>query len=457
MRSPGLYPKILVSFLVLLLLVQVLMFVSFLLFNDGPPHARPDAHLQAVIRLARQRAAGVIAQAGGRPAPAALQELTADLAQNIGGLVWISTGDGAPLAAAPGPPPAGIMARLASEGRAQDGLRVLPLPPRQLLIASPLDLAGHPGAGLHLLLQHPPGPPPDHQHFLIRLALICLLVAMLVIPVSRLIARPIRKLRRAALMIADGDLDHRAPVSTRDEIGELGRALNHMADRLQQMILASRELLAYVSHELRSPLARLNLAAELLQDGLGAAAGPDDLRHLDDVRQEIARMDELLARILMLSRLDLAQAPPGREPLDLAALAAAAAAKWEPWLNHNGLELTLDLAGPAPVLGDAEALNSAIANLLDNAGKHAQGPGRASLDLARDGGAWRLTIVNPARSLCAAELEAIFAPFHRAAGHGEGSGLGLALSRRIIAAHGGAIVARNQPEGLALIVTLPAA
>lgn len=456
MRSPGLYPKILVSFLVLLLLVQVLMFASFILFND-PPHARPDAHLLAVVRLAGQRAAGVIATDSGRPAPAALQALAAELAQSIGGALWISAADGAAIAAAPGPPPPGVMARLAAEGAVQDGLRFLPLPPRQLLIAAPLALTDRPGASLCLLLQHPPGPPPEHEHFLIRLALICLIVAMLVIPVSRLIAWPIKKLRRAALLIADGDLDHRAPVTSRDEIGELGRALNHMADRLQQMILASRELLAYVSHELRSPLARLNLAVELLQDGMGPAPGPDTLRHLDDVRQEIARMDELLARILMLSRLDLAQASLKREPLDLAALAAAEAAKWEPWLSHHGLELTTDLAGPVPVLGDAEALTSAIANLLDNAGKHAAGPGRATLSLAREGQAWRLCLVNPAAPLPEAELEAIFTPFHRAANHGEGSGLGLALSRRIIAAHGGAITARNQPDGLALIVSLPAA
>lgn len=453
MRPLGLYPKILLSFLVLLLLVQALMFGSFLLLDDHPPPQRLDSHLRGLAlfaqRMARQALEGP--GDGRQPTPEALEALTREVAQITQGQVWLRVND-ATLAQSTDVP---LPQAAAALDRDPGEVTALPLPPRQMLLAVPLDSPAQ--ARLFMLLAHPPGPPPPHRLFLARLALICLVVALLVIPVSRLIARPIRQLRRSALMIADGDLDHRAQVATRDEIGELALAFNHMTSRLRQMILASRELLAYVSHELRSPLARLGVAGQLLADGLDKAPRRDSLRHLDNIHQEIARMDDLLARILQLSRLDLHQAPLQRQAIDLAQMLAGLTDIWRSWLAHRGLDLTLDLPASAPLMGDPQALASALSNLLDNMAKHSLAPGRVRLHLDRDGQLWRLTLSNPCPPLDGAELEAIFQPFHRGQAVGQGSGLGLALSRRIMQAHGGGLSARYQPPCLVIEATLPAA
>ncbi|MBI4797163.1 MAG: HAMP domain-containing histidine kinase [Desulfarculus sp.] len=458
MRPLGLYPKILLSFLVLLLMVQALMFGSFLLLDDHPPPGHLDSHLRGLALFSQKFAQQALGESGTsqEPTPETLGALTRELAQITQGQAWVQAA-GATLAQSfSGPPPEIGLAPPLDQARSWEGISVVPLPPRQMLIAMPLAAPAPPEARLLLLLAHPPGQPPPHRLFLVRLALVCLLVALLVIPVSRLIARPIRQLRRSALMIADGDLNHRAQVATHDEIGELARALNHMTDRLQQMVLASRELLAYVSHELRSPLARLAVAGQLLGDGLATAPRQGSLRHLEDIREEIARMDDLLARILLLSRLDLHEAPLQREKLDLAELLGRLAERWRPWLAHRGLELNLDMAAPAWVLGDRQALASALSNLLDNVAKHSLPNGRVTLSLARAGLVWRLTLRNPCPPLRSAELEAIFQPFHRGRGGGQGSGLGLALSRRIIAAHGGVLEAQYLPPCLVMEATLPA-
>ncbi|MBI5523496.1 MAG: HAMP domain-containing histidine kinase [Desulfarculus sp.] len=457
MRPLGLYPKILLSFLVLLLLVQALMFGSFLLLDDHPPPGQLDSHLRGLAifsqKLAQQALAGP--EASHQPTPEPLGALTRELAQITHGQAWVRAGGTTLAQSFAGPPPE--IGPPPDPGGSREGFSISLVPPRQVLIAMPLEAPAPPGASLLLLLAHPPGPPPPHRLFLVRLALVCLLVALLVIPVSRLIARPIRQLRRSALMIADGDLNHRAQVATHDEIGELARALNHMTDRLQQMVLASRELLAYVSHELRSPLARLAVAGQLLADGLATAPQRDSLRHLENIREEIGRMDGLLARILLLSRFDLHESPLKRENLDLARLLAGLAERWRPWLAHRGLQLDLDLPGSAPVMGDPQALDSALANLMDNVAKHSLPRGQVTLGLARDGQAWSLTLSNPCPPLDGAELEAIFQPFHRGQAAGQGSGLGLALCRRIMEAHGGGLAARYQAPYLVLEATLPAA
>ena len=150
------------------------------------------------------------------------------------------------------------------------------------------------------------------------LAVTVAVIALLVWPVARIITRPVERLRRSALMIADGELSHRARPEGRDEIGELALAFNHMAERLETMIRAGRDLLANVSHELRSP-------PDAPQAGGGVCwktASPEgdtgtSRRYLESIRAEIELMDDLLGRLLEWSRLEMRESQAEGEPVPL--------------------------------------------------------------------------------------------------------------------------------------------
>lgn len=490
MRALSLYSKIMLSFLGLLVLVQVLVLGSFLVFDHHPPPERGDPRMRALLRLAQRLAQERLTQnlEQGKPWPPILESLCRELADTLEGKVWFQTAGHTvaqsfegpvPKAAGRPPVPPGLLDSpwlLGPPGRPgppgppgppeaygppgpqgpPGPFMRPPHPPPEMVIEVPVECPALKQPRLFMLLGHHSEPAHLHAHFLERLALICLLVALLAVPASRFIARPIRRLCGSALRIAEGDLSHRAPVASRDEIGELARSFNYMTDRLQQMILASRELLAYVSHELRSPLARIVVAGQLLADRLEGQPSAEVARYLEAMREDIQQMDALLARILLLSRLEMQQAPTRREAVDLQELLRQQAQKWGPLLQHRGLELLLDLPDSAPLLADGEALATALGNLLENAAKHALTPGRVRVSLAVAPEAWLVTVANPAEPLVPGELEAIFQPFQRARGtRTAGSGLGLALARKIVEAHGGHIGARYLPPDLLVEVSLP--
>jgi two-component system sensor histidine kinase CpxA len=233
-----------------------------------------------------------------------------------------------------------------------------------------------------------------------------------------------------------------------------------MADRLGQMVLRGKELLAYVSHELRSPLARINVSEQLLRDRLERGEHEGLGRYLESIREEVGQMDSLLERILLLSRLDLQREPPKRELIDLTEMLEQLGQRWEPILGHRGLDLQLALAPGAAVRGDGDALSTAFSNLLDNAAKYtpAGGSVKVSLDPG-PGNTWSLQVFNTTEPLPEDELEAIFRPFHRLHDRHDdrqgGSGLGLALTREIVKAHRGQVTARNTPPGFTILVSLP--
>ncbi len=460
MRFTSLYTKLLSTFLGLLLLVQLLVMLSFFIYDEREGPRPADSHVRGLALSAQNmaRTAIALAQERQKPLPQALQELSEELARIMLAKVWVQSGDAPPIQSFAGPLPAVRMDHALDAVEGAPGPVFFPQPERQMLINIPLEAASLPQASLFLLLPHPPGPPQTPPYlFFVRLVLICLLVSLLVIPLARFITKPLKQLRRSALLIASGNLSHRAHVSTRDEIGDLAQSFNHMTARLRQMIMASRELLAYVSHELRSPLARITVAGQLLSDGLEGETDSPQTRYLGDIREEIEQMDNLLAQILLLSRLDLQQTPFKLEALDFSELLQQQAAKWAPLMGYHQRDLELDIAPGASLRGDGEALASAISNLLDNAVKHAQGQGAVRLSLtARDNQQWLLCISNPAASLTREELEAIFLPFHRSPGVTvPGSGLGLALTRKILQAHGGEVSARYGNARLVVKVVLP--
>ncbi|GMV03525.1 MAG: hypothetical protein AMXMBFR52_31800 [Burkholderiales bacterium] len=274
------------------------------------------------------------------------------------------------------------------------------------------------------------------------------------------LTRPIRHLRHAVAALAEGRLETRvAPLlgARADELAELGRDFDQMARQLQQLLAAQRRLLHDVSHELRSPLARLQAAAGL------ARQSPDRVpAMLERIEREASRLDGLVGELLTLARLEAGQGLPEPQAVDLVDLVAAIVddARFE--ARASGRDVAFASTGPALSIARAELLYRAFENVIRNAVRYtgkgsvvevAAGPGAA-------GAAFELTVADRGPGVPAADLDAIFEPFHRARNDASdgGFGLGLAIARRAIEAHGGRIAGRNRDGGgLVVDVRLPLA
>ncbi|MBZ0088875.1 MAG: HAMP domain-containing protein, partial [Thermoanaerobaculia bacterium] len=269
--------------------------------------------------------------------------------------------------------------------------------------------------------------------------------------------RPIRALRRGFDALAEGRLDARVEsrlARRRDELGDLGRHFDAMAARLSQSTVAQRQLLHDVSHELRSPLARLSVAVELARRRPERAG-----EALDRIEKESSRLDRLIGEVLTLARLEASGTDALDDYVDLVALLQVIAedARFEAGAAGVGIDLE---AGPSAELvlrGNGELLHRAIENVVRNALKHAGASDRIELEVAeeRAAGRVRIRVRDHGEGVSEAGLEAMFEPFTRASGS-PGFGLGLAIARRAVEVHRGAIRARNHPDGgLEVEIVLP--
>jgi two-component system sensor histidine kinase CpxA len=307
---------------------------------------------------------------------------------------------------------------------------------------------------------------------LLALAIAALVSALL----ARTVTRPVAALERAARALAAGRLDARVGAPTaarRDELGRLGAAFDLMAVRLEAAVRSREQLLRDVSHELRSPLARMRVAL-----GLAERGDADLPRQHARISTEIDRLDSLLGQILDVSRLAAGQGALRREPLDLAALLERVVADGEFEATPAGKAVRLHVPpGPLPVFADPHWLGAAFENVVRNAIRYTP-PGTevlVAVELAAPGdpGATggveapvSVRVEDHGPGVPQPELERIFEPFHRAGGRERdavGAGLGLAIAARVVGAHGGTIEARNRSDaadaptagGLIIRIRLP--
>jgi signal transduction histidine kinase len=317
-----------------------------------------------------------------------------------------------------------------------------------------------PGVGGLVVLSHP-NPDSGPARGLLFIGAVLFALALASWPLARSIASPVERITAAARALGEGQLDARARVTARGELGELGRTFDEMAARLQALISAERELLANVSHELRTPLARIRVALELAAEGDAARAR----RALAEIGEDLGELDRLVGDVLEAARLDAKGAAALRveaRALDAAALAGEAAERFR--AAHPDRTLALEVEGPLPPLrGDPALLRRLLGNLLENAAKYSDAAAPVTLAARRgEGGAVVLEVRDRGIGIAAEDLPRLFTPFFRtdrsrARGTG-GTGLGLALAKRIAEAHGGAIAARSAPgEGTAFSVTVPPA
>jgi two-component system OmpR family sensor kinase len=284
--------------------------------------------------------------------------------------------------------------------------------------------------------------------------------------VVRLGLRPLNRMEVTAGKIAAGDLSRRvSPADERTEVGRLGLALNRMLDRLEQAFREReaseqrlRRFLADASHELRTPLASIRGYAELFR--MGATADPSETeKAMRRIEEEAARMGVLVEDLLSLARLDR-EPERERERVDLNELAADAVADTRAVAPAR--EIALRAPGAAWVLGDPHQLRQVFANLLRNALTHTPEDTPVEVELSCDPQSVTLRVRDHGPGLPTGSPEQLFERFWRSEPGRErgraGAGLGLAITRAVVEAHGGHISARQAAGGGAeFTVQLPKA
>lgn len=321
-------------------------------------------------------------------------------------------------------------------------------------IGIPLNLAGGEPGMLHIVLH-------ESRHkiaegpFALGLVAIGLIVALLILPIYRFISEPLGELRHAAQGIAGGDLSCRAFVKSTDEIGELAGAFNHMAETIERMVKTTKELTANVSHELRSPLARIRIAQELLLEKLHDPA--QEKKYLESIQEEIEEMDHLIGQILTLSKLDMQQGQGISEDFDMQALANDLLGRFAPSIAHKRIRLAAELPqAPLTIHARREEIRTALANLLDNAVKFTPEDGEISLAVAKAPGFVKVIVMNTCEPIGEADLKKIFEPFFRIQGEaGRGTGLGLAITIKIVERYQGSLNATYREGKLIVEMFLP--
>lgn len=277
--------------------------------------------------------------------------------------------------------------------------------------------------------------------------------------VSRHLTRPLAKLGAAAANIADGRLETRvdpALHARRDEIADLARNFDRMAERIEALVTGQRRLLGDVSHELRSPLSRLIVALSLVKQGT-AITSEEAAENLERIGLESRRLDTLIGQLLTLTRIDSGVDRGSPVLFDLTNLVheVASDGDFEAGARKRGVMVTE--AGGCTIAGFEELLRSAVENVVRNAIRHTAEGTAVEISLATVNANAVLRVRDHGPGLPDGMLAEIFLPFRRVANaDGEGAGLGLAIAERAVSVHRGTIRARNASAGgLIVEISLP--
>lgn len=292
--------------------------------------------------------------------------------------------------------------------------------------------------------------------FLVGLLIIAVVIAILVAPLSRLFTRRVNVLNDSALRLADGDFSYRPQICGHDEIAKLGQSFNFMADKIEKMIHKEKELTANISHELRSPLARIRVSKELLQDQLDKGDTSGLKPYLISIEDDIQMLDKLIGDILKLSKTDLLEAAMISKPVDISGILTDLLKTFKPAMDQHGLVLAADIQEKLISVGDKEGLYSVFSNIFDNAVKYTIHGGKIQVKASNMANKRIVILVaNTSGELTPGVMEKIFDPFFR--GHHameSGSGLGLCIAKKIIDKHSGSIVAENTQQEFCLKIEL---
>jgi signal transduction histidine kinase len=291
-----------------------------------------------------------------------------------------------------------------------------------------------------------------------RLAAILLVAGFFCYWAARQITKPINELRLATREIANQHLDARVDakvLARRDELADLGRDFDRMAERIDTLVSAQRRLLADVSHALRSPLARLSVALGLARE----SAKPAMLEHLDRIERESDRLNQLIGQLLTISRMDSGIAAEEKKPFDLTLLVEEVAADGSYEAQSRNCAVECDLPAECMIEGAPELLRVALENVVRNAVRHTIKGTNVEISMAcrhvDDEPRTVIEVRDHGTGVPENAISELFRPFYQVPGDvpQHGSGLGLAITARILRLHGGEVKAVNAPGG-GLVVSL---
>lgn len=288
----------------------------------------------------------------------------------------------------------------------------------------------------------------DHLFVLLAAVVLCYWLALH-------LSSPVRELQRAVERFGRGDLSARVNSRRRDELGELARTFDRMAGRIETLLTAERRLLLDVSHELRSPLARLGVAVELARTGANVPV------NLDRIQKESDRLNSLVGQLLQVTRAEGDPSLLRREPVRVDELVQQLVDDSNIEAHAHGCELHYDRKQPVTVDGDPELLRRAVENVIRNAIRYAPRETAVDVSLGRNNGTAVLDVRDRGPGVPEEALPQIFDAFYRVdtdrARSSGGIGLGLSIARRAIELHKGVIRARNAEPGLEVEMQLPVA
>ncbi|HXH71227.1 MAG TPA: ATP-binding protein [Mariprofundaceae bacterium] len=339
----------------------------------------------------------------------------------------------------------------------QEGAKVRFVQPPRLAVAIPVDTDNGRFYWLAAtLMPHELMRQGSNQLLLFRLLVAIAVIALISLLLARMITRPVASLGATLRRLGDGRLDSRTEVSARrDELGELARNINGMAERLETLLQSHKQLLMDVSHELRSPLARLQVALELARNKSGDVAE----KELDRIDREAERLGELIGEVLTLARFDegVTHADKKKVQLDRLLTGIVEDARFEAEAAGKRIELA---TVECTLQADELWLGRAVDNVIRNAIRHTAAGSAVDVRMAKAASGIEIRVRDHGPGVPDEALSRLFEPFFRASAARDrdsgGYGLGLAITERAIRMHDGTITARNHPDGgLEATINLP--
>jgi signal transduction histidine kinase len=288
---------------------------------------------------------------------------------------------------------------------------------------------------------------------------VVLLAAVVAFAFARAIGNPIRDLTRAAHEMAAGDLGQRLEARSSDEVGELVRSFNTMAEQLREAEVARREFASDVTHELHSLAGAMQAASEALKRG----AGQDEVlreRLVNGLTGHTQRLGRLAEDLLQLAQLEEGRLLIEHAPCSLASIVRRSVQEFLAEANGRGIELRPDASGELPLEGDEERLVQAVGNLVENALKYTGRGGRVLVSARAETSEYLVSVADTGRGIPPDELPRIWDRYYRVEGRASGgpggTGLGLAISARIVKAHEGHIDVESEiGRGSTFTIHLP--